>query len=184
MIILLVMEVTSKKKSVFYYWENVLTVCGEFNFRCVATTTAIRITGAQSKLVLLAVFQRYDDAPVTVSFYFMHLYPDLGVNISPVEFEVLGYFPAVACFPGELCPHGTVDHVGEGLEFIGRAWRTLTGTFLLKQCLTEINLFFIKNWLQNHYTFCEGLMYAKNIYVLVGDYIEVIWAIETYLDRC
>lgn len=104
----------------------------------------------------------------------MHLYPDLGVNISPVEFEVLGYFPAVACFPGELCPHGTVDHVGEGLEFIGRAWRTLTGTFLLKQCLTEINLFFIKNWLQNHYTFCEGLMYAKNIYVLVGDYIEVI----------
>lgn len=141
MIILLVMEVTSKKKSVFYYWENVLTVCGEFNFRCVATTTAIRITGAQSKLVLLAVFQRYDDAPVTVSFYFMHLYPDLGVNISPVEFEVLGYFPAVACFPGELCPHGTVDHVGEGLEFIGRAWRTLTGTFLLKQFLTEINFF-------------------------------------------
>lgn len=27
-------------------------------------------------------------------------------------------------------------------------------------------------------------MYANNIYVLVGDYIEVIWAIETYLDRC
>lgn len=50
----------------------------------------------------------------------------------------------------------------------------LNRNVLVKTMFDRNKPFFIKNWLQNHYTFCEGLMYAKNIYVLVGDYIEVI----------